>query len=147
MTGATAIAPHPAPLRLLSLGHTGTAATLTWMATTLHFIADAPDPAWIRRGVLTTGALDPDWDTAWVYGAVMLLSIGDDQGHRDVLEAAAEARPAQPWYPAALAISLYGAPGNERVALDWMERAAQLPAATPLHSAIAANWRRDWETP
>jgi len=140
------IAPSAGVLRVVSVGRPTLAASLLWMqAGARHAAAeDLADPEasrWIHQAVLTIGELDPNWITPWVLGAMMLEREGDVDAEEDVLRAAMDRWPDEPWFPFSLGMSRYRYRGDATGAIVWLERAAAIPGADPAYARALQTLR------
>jgi hypothetical protein len=101
---------------------------------------DATDPditRFTRSAVLAVGAVDPGWEEAWVFGALLLEERGDVDGYESALRAAMDALPDEPWFPFAMGMSRYRLRDDGAGALPWLERAAAIPGADPGYARAA----------
>lgn len=141
------LAPMPEVLRVASLGHGSAAASLLWMHTVARFTAamydrDDPDaPTWIADAVRAAGDLDPEWTLPWVYGSMMLDRLDAIGIREELLHAAVEAHPEEPWFPFVLGMSRYRHHDDLAGALAWLERAAAVPGADQAYERALGSMR------
>jgi hypothetical protein len=129
-----------------TLGRRTAAASVLWMQTVTRFVAleepDVDSVRWMEEAIVACAQLDPRWRAPSAYGALMLGSLGEVDAYERVLEAAARRWPDDPWYPTALGMSRYLHRGDPDGAARWLEWAASVPDASPIHAHAAARMQR-----
>lgn len=128
--------------RLASLGRSTPAATVAWIRVVARFTRSGPgDAAWLLPALEPVAALDPRWTTPHVYGALMARHLGDHDAQQQLLRRAIDAFPQEPWFPYALGMARYLDHDDLQGAAEWLERAAALPDAPPVHAEAARAMR------
>jgi hypothetical protein len=140
-TPTASFLPPPAVLHVASVGHPRAAASLLWTDLSARWAAQARLPADVlSTGVRTIGALDPEWTTPWVYGALMLEAQGDRDAHEALLALAMDVHADEHVFPYMLGMSRLSR-GDRVGAATWLDAAATRPGAPALHAAAAAALR------
>ena len=137
-----ALLPSPIGARLIGYGQPTAAATWMWIHTTERAINGRATASGIRATLAHIGALDPEFQTPWVMGALMCERMGDIPTHQAVLAEAADRFPDEPWFPWARAMSHWVHDQDSAQASAWMERAGDIPGAPEIHARAAEAFRQ-----
>jgi len=124
-------------LRAVSLGHDSAAATLLWTSIVASYAQRTASPSETVAAVRTCGHIDTSWSTPWAYGATIVRSLGDVEGHEALLQEAMAVHPDEYWFPYMLGMSRYLNHGDRAGAADYLEAAADLPGGTEVHRRAA----------
>lgn len=136
-TQKTMSTPSVGLLRAVSLGHDTAAATALWAAIVASYAERRVLPSETVRAVRTCGALDPNWTIPWAYGATIVRSLGDVDGHEALLSEAMVANPEKSWFPYMLGMSRYLNHGDRAGAAQYLEMAADLGDGSEVHRRAA----------
>jgi hypothetical protein len=140
-------APSAGFLRVASLGHDTAAATGLWTAIVVSYAEGRADPVEIVAAVHACGDLDPTWSAPLAYGALMVRSLGDVDGHETLLLAGMELFPDEHWFPYSLGMSRYLNHGDRALAAHYLELAADLHGGSEVHRRAARAIRTDENRP
>ncbi|MCO4746473.1 MAG: hypothetical protein KC912_16870 [Proteobacteria bacterium] len=134
--------PGPAALQIVALGSRSTAASFAWMRAVLaygHRGDVAPEA--LSEWITASTELDPTWIPPHAYGALMLASIGDIEGHERILRTGVAAHPEDPWFPVALGMSRLLHSDDPRDAAAWLELASTLEGGDAIYARAADRLR------
>ena len=99
------------------------------------------DVAALSGWVTAATALDPSWTPPLAYGALMLASVGDLEGHERILRAGVAAHPDDPWFAAALGMSRLLHSNDPDDAAAWLELASTLEGGDEIYARAADRLR------